>query len=351
MTDLEQSDDVPVGRLVRIAGTLLGVLTVCAAVPLRGRVKAACRVLQRVAAPAAAVACGRLYWLYRRREARALAVSDAVQEVLLRPLPSRVGGLDLASVYRACGGQARVGGDLYAVARADTATRIIIGDVRGRGLSSFLDVIAILGAFREWAPQPVSLVELSTRLEESFLRYLAEADDDTRSEVDERFATALILEVPDGEPDAHMVNFGHPPPVRARPGELVLLPGTPCPPLGLSPLCDLRAHESVFELGPHDTLLLYTDGLIEARDCSGVSFPFLERATTWGWQDRRARVHERLHNVLGEILEDIVAHCGALPADDLAMIALARHQEGGKAVLPHPAGPGPSEGTKAMRWC
>ncbi|MDX2642055.1 PP2C family protein-serine/threonine phosphatase [Streptomyces sp. PA03-1a] len=334
MTDLKQFDDMRVVRLVPIAGALLGVLTICAAVPLRGRVKSACRLLQLVAAPAAAVACGRLLRLYRRRVASSLAVSDAVQDVLLRPLPSRVGGLDLASVYHACGGQARVGGDLYAVARADAATRIIIGDVRGRGLPSFLDVIAILGAFRE----------------ESFLRYLADADDDARCDADERFATALILEVPDGEPDARMVNFGHPPPVRARSGELVLLPGTPCPPLGLSPLCDIRAHENAFELGPHDTLLLYTDGLIEARDCSGTSFPLLERATSWTWHDRHRFCHERLHHVLAEIVEDIVAHCGALPADDLAMIALARHGEGGGAVLPCPADPDPSEGVRPMRW-
>lgn len=350
MTGLKQFDDMRVVRLVPIAGALLGVLTICAAVPLRGRVKSACRLLQLVAAPAAAVACGRLLRLYRRRAASALAVSDAVQDVLLRPLPSRVGGLDLASVYHACGGQARVGGDLYAVARADAATRIIIGDVRGRGLPSFLDVIAILGAFREWAPQPVSLVELSTHLEESFLRYLADADDDARCDADERFATALILEVPDGERDARMVNFGHPPPVRARSGELVLLPGAPCPPLGLSPLCDIRAHENAFELGPHDTLLLYTDGLIEARDRSGTSFPLLERATSWTWHDQHRFCHERLHHVLAEILEDIVAHCGALPADDLAMIALARHGEGGGALLPCPADPDPSEGVRPMRW-
>ncbi|MFJ5221253.1 SpoIIE family protein phosphatase [Streptomyces sp. NPDC088354] len=101
----------------------------------------------------------------------------------------------VASVYRASGGRARVGGDLYAVARADAVTRVIIGDVRGRGLSSFLDVIAVLGAFREWAPQALSLTELSARLEESFLRHLADSHD----EADECFVTALILEVPDSE--------------------------------------------------------------------------------------------------------------------------------------------------------
>ncbi|MFF3949532.1 hypothetical protein ACFYYN_32635 [Streptomyces sp. NPDC001902] len=45
MTGLKQFDDMRVVRLVPIAGALLGVLTICAAVPLRGRVKSACRLL------------------------------------------------------------------------------------------------------------------------------------------------------------------------------------------------------------------------------------------------------------------------------------------------------------------
>ncbi|MDX3071066.1 PP2C family protein-serine/threonine phosphatase [Streptomyces sp. MI02-7b] len=171
---------------------------------------------------------------------------------------------------------------------------------------------------------------MSARLEASFLRHLADAHDDA----DERFVTALLLEVPDREPLAHMVNYGHPPLVRARRGDVALLPGHPCPPLGLSSLCDVRAHESVFELGPDDTLLLYTDGLIEARDRAGVCFPLLERAATWTWNDRLRRSQDRLRGVLGQILDDVVAHCGALPADDLALIALARRGEEGTAALP-----------------
>lgn len=345
----DKAEERTMARLALIGGTVLGVFTVCAAVPTCCHQKVACHVIRLATAPAAAVAFGWLHRRYRRRVAGARAVSDAVQRVLLRPLPARIGGLALASVYRAGGGQDRVGGDLYAVARADTATRVIIGDVRGRGLSSFLDVIAILGSFREWAPQAPSLADLSTRLEASFVRYLAEADPDTHSDAAEHFATALILEVPDGEAVARMVNFGHPPPIRARSGEVALLSGTPCPPLGLSPLCDLGTHESAFELGPHDTLLLYTDGLVEARDCAGVFFPLLERAATWTWNDRFRRCDDRLRDVLAEILEDIVDHCGALPADDLAMVALARHAEGGGAPLPHPADPDPSEGMRPLR--
>ncbi|MEU4096366.1 PP2C family protein-serine/threonine phosphatase [Streptomyces sp. NPDC026673] len=343
----DRAEERTMARLALIGGTVpavFTVFTVCAAVPVCRRQKVACHVMGLATAPVAAVAFGRLHRRYRRRVADARAVSDAVHRVLLRPLPARIGGLALASGYHAGGGRARVGGDLYAVARTDTVTRVIIGDVRGRGLSSFPDVIAILGSFREWAPRAPSPADLSTRLEASFVRYLADADPDTHADAAEHFATALILEVPDGEAVARMVDFGHPPPVRARSGEVVMLSGTPCPPLGLSPLCDLGAHESAFELGPCDTLLLYTDGLVEARDRAGVCFPLLERAATWTWDDRLRRCDDRLRDVLAEILEDIVAHCGALPADDLAMVAPARHTQGGGAVLPHPADPDPSEG-------
>ncbi|MDX3071065.1 hypothetical protein [Streptomyces sp. MI02-7b] len=136
----DRSAKRPWVRHVMVAGTLLGTLAVCAAVPPGCHPGPASYALRLVPASEAAVACGWLHRRCRRLVADACAVSDAVQDVLLRPLPSRVGGLALASVYRASGGRARVGGDLYAVARADAATRVIIGDVRGRGLSSFLDV-------------------------------------------------------------------------------------------------------------------------------------------------------------------------------------------------------------------
>ncbi|MFD3456369.1 PP2C family protein-serine/threonine phosphatase [Streptomyces sp. NPDC058691] len=354
MTDIEQfeearEDGQPVHRLA-VAGLLASVLALCAlcaVLPLE-HPSLACGILPLITAAAVAVVLGRLQDRHRHRAARACAVSDTVQRVLLRPLPRRIGALGLASVYRACGGRGQVGGDLYAVARTGGATRLIIGDVCGKGLPTFEDVAAVLGAFREWAPRAASLSELSARLEESFLRHLAEADDGARDK-DERFVTALLLEVPDGERLARMVNHGHPPPVRARRGSAVLVPGCPSPPLGLHGLRDLGAIEESFELAAGDTLLLYTDGLIEARDGAGQCYPLLERATAWSWIRQGAASRVCLPDALGEILEDLVAHAGALPEDDLAMVALTRMEGPGSAVLPWQAGEAWREDTGQLR--
>lgn len=322
MTDPEQfeqepEDRRPVRNLV-VAAAVVWVLAVgalCATLPLCTHVSLACGIAPLATAAVVAVVLGRLRNHYRHRAARARTVSDAVQRVLLRPLPRRVGTLALASVYRACGGCGQVGGDLYAVARTGGATRLIIGDVRGKGLPTFADVAAVLGAFREWAPRAATLAELSIRLEESFVRHLAETDEPAH-EKNERFVTALLLEVPDGEPVARMVNFGHPPPVRARRGSVALVSGCPSPPLGLDGLRDGGATEERFELDPGDTLLLYTDGLIDARDGAGACYPLLERATAWRWIRPCPARQECLRAVLGEILDDLVAHAGALPEDD-----------------------------------
>ncbi|MFC5782329.1 hypothetical protein ACFPWS_14835 [Streptomyces aureus] len=88
----------------------------------------------------------------RQRElAQVRSVSEAAQRVVLRPLPRRLGPLKVASVYLAAEAEAHIGGDLFAAARVGEVTRMIIGDVRGKGLSSISDAALLLGAFREAA--------------------------------------------------------------------------------------------------------------------------------------------------------------------------------------------------------
>ncbi|MFD0502434.1 SpoIIE family protein phosphatase [Streptomyces chiangmaiensis] len=58
----------------------------------------------------------------------------------------------------------------------------------------------------------------------------------------------------------------------------------PSPPLGLASTDpDAYRLESV-SFGPGDTLLLYTDGVIEARDAEGDFYPILDRAAAWTWE-------------------------------------------------------------------
>src|SRR5438093_521681 len=73
------------------------------------------------------------------------SVAEVVQRALLPPLPERVGPLELEVVYLAAAAQARVGGDLYEVARTQFGIRLIVGDARGKGLDAVETAADVLG--------------------------------------------------------------------------------------------------------------------------------------------------------------------------------------------------------------
>src|SRR6202044_1900871 len=67
--------------------------------------------------------------------ANVASVAEAAQRAVLRPLPEQLGPLKLGVVYLAAAAEARVGGDLYEVTHTENhGIRLIIGDVRGKGL-------------------------------------------------------------------------------------------------------------------------------------------------------------------------------------------------------------------------
>ncbi|MGW3459556.1 PP2C family protein-serine/threonine phosphatase [Streptomyces olivaceoviridis] len=162
------------------------------------------------------------------------AVSEAAQRVVLRPLPRTPGSLHIASMYRAATAHALVGGDLYAAARTGRTTRVLMGDVRGKGLPAVEDASAFLGAFREAAhehgtpPEPAAALERSVR---GHLTETTERDPDSA----ERVSTALLAELPDGEETVRIVSCGHPPPLLKQRGRVSLLRvSRPAPPLALA---------------------------------------------------------------------------------------------------------------------
>ncbi|MEU6219916.1 PP2C family protein-serine/threonine phosphatase, partial [Streptomyces sp. NPDC047022] len=160
-------------------------------------------------------------------------VSEAAQRALMRPLPRSLGQLHLASFYLAATAEAEIGGDLYTAARTTHGTRMIIGDVRGKGLDAVGESALLMGAFREAADRHADLTDLANTLDRSVTRYLADFIDDN-SHVAERFITALLLNIPDDEPLVQIVNCGHPPPLLIRDGSVQALANRdPAPPLGM----------------------------------------------------------------------------------------------------------------------
>ncbi|MFJ3820892.1 PP2C family protein-serine/threonine phosphatase [Streptomyces nodosus] len=257
-----------------------------------------------------------------RQLAQVRSVAEAAQHVLMWPLPSRLGTLQLASVYLAAEDEAEIGGDLYAAARTDSGARVMIGDVRGKGLSALGEAALLLGAFREAAHQHASLPELAGALERSMARYLADFEPD--DEAEERFVTALLLEIPDDEPLVRMTSCGHLAPVLLGPdGQVTEADLHPAPPLGVGLQGSGGYPVDVLSFGPGDTLLLYTDGAVEARDRDGAFYPFSERAARWAGHPPEALLHHVERNLL--------AHTGGHLGDDVAIIAIRR------IAIPHPS--------------
>ncbi|MEW2133959.1 PP2C family protein-serine/threonine phosphatase [Streptomyces sp. NPDC005435] len=262
-----------------------------------------------------------VYSVVRERRSAQLAqvrsVAEAAQQVLMWPLPERIGPLRIASRYLAAEDEAQIGGDLYAVARGEGAVRVLIGDVRGKGLPAIGEAALLLGAFRESTHRHMSLGELAGALDRSITRYAAELD--AAEEAGERFATALLVEIPEDGARTLMTSCGHPPPLLLRPGHVVTVPGLhPSPPLGVHG--DVDHTVDAFALAPGDTLLLYTDGVIEARDAQGRFYPLAERAARWSDDTPETLLHH--------LRRDLLAHAGGHLGDDAALVAVHRAPAG-----------------------
>ncbi|MEV0555992.1 PP2C family protein-serine/threonine phosphatase [Streptomyces sp. NPDC050597] len=218
-------------------------------------------------------------------------VADTTRRTVLRPLPTPWGGLDHAAVYLAADSEARVGGDFYDIQPGPHGTRVLLGDVQGKGLPAVAAAAALLGTFRESAYHEASLTVVAERLEVRMGRhrqYVTDLGEDLEGDPArgvERFATAVLVAFPPpGSPTGHIevVNFGHEPPLVAGPRGVRVLPPGDGLPLGLSGLAGSGAGVPPVRrvpLAADETLLLVTDGVTEARDADGVFFPLHERVT------------------------------------------------------------------------
>ncbi|WP_370093729.1 PP2C family protein-serine/threonine phosphatase [Streptacidiphilus sp. MAP12-20] len=257
--------------------------------------------------------------MLRNRQERALAdaqlVSEVAQRILLRSIPERIGPVRAAVHYAAAAAHARIGGDLYEVVQTRYGVRAVIGDVRGKGLAAVETAAAILGAFREAAHQEPALDKVAAWLADSLGRALHENGGEHEGS-DEEFVTLVLVGV---RPDAvvEIVNCGHPAPLLLRKGTPVrfLDPPANVPPLGVLEPEDVEPPILRLTLMEEDRLLLYTDGVIEARNSWGVFYPLAERVPDCASADAPAEVLDRLH-------EDVRRHVGHQLGDDAAMLLL-----------------------------
>lgn len=243
-------------------------------------------------------------------------VADAAQKVLLRPLPFRIQDVEIEALYLAAQEQARIGGDFYEAADTPYGVRLLIGDVRGKGLSAVGAAAAVINSFRENAYDQPDLRNIIHRLETSIARYSAGTVAHDRLE---HFATALIAEIPYGSGQVKVLNCGHPPPLLVRRGKVhVVEPTAPSTPLNLATLLGDDYYVETVPFGPGDHMLLYTDGVTETRDRTGEFFPLPD------WMQRHTTAPPR--ELLDRLHRDLLQYGGGRLDDDIAALAVRCRQ-------------------------
>lgn len=265
-----------------------------------------------------AVLAGVLNRVVRRGDQRLASqreIAEAAQRAVLPRPDDRIGGFEIAVRYEAAQRDAFIGGDLYAVQDSPHGVRLVVGDVRGKGMGAVAAVAVVIGAFREAAEQEPTLEAVARRLERALAR------EGTRREgldAVEGFTTVVLAELPHGDGVVRILNRGHPPPLLLCPdGAVRVLPAAePALPLGMGELGSWpdRAEETGFPGGA--TLLLYTDGLSEARDRHGEFYDPQARLAGRGFREPGA--------LLSALAEEVRRHTGGGTTDDMALLAVRR---------------------------
>jgi serine phosphatase RsbU (regulator of sigma subunit) len=159
------------------------------------------------------------------------------------------------SYYRPGRKRAIVGGDFFDAVQKDGTTHVIVGDVSGHGPDEAALGVSLRIAWRALVMGGVAEDAVLPALEEILISERAQ---------DEMYATLCQASLDTGSERARIRLLGHPPPLAIRDGAVEEVAASPRPPLGVFPDGPPEVEEFPFPRGA--TLLLYTDGLVDAYD-------------------------------------------------------------------------------------
>ncbi len=188
-------------------------------------------------------------------------VADALQRELLPPSLPRMPGWELATMYEPAGEVNEVGGDFYEVFKVDGGWAVVLGDVSGKG--------AAAAALTAEARHTIRTAGMLSSDPAEGLRVL---DRNLRGRDDVALCSVAMLVLPEEQSSPAEVRVylaGHPHPMLIRDGRAVEV-GEPGPLLGV--VEDPEWAAAAVNLEPGDQLVLYTDGVIEARREGGERF-------------------------------------------------------------------------------
>jgi phosphoserine phosphatase RsbU/P len=252
----------------------------------------------------------------RERLGRELAIAREVQQHLL---PQRLPCTDRLACAALSLPAHEVAGDYYDVLDlGEDRVGVIVADVSGKGTRAAFHMAELKGVFQSVGRIADGPRDLLIRANEAL------ADSLYRT----AFISALYAVLDEGTGAVTLARAGHCPALLARAdgtAELLRAGGLG---LGLDrgPVFRQSLRETAVQLGPGDTLVLYTDGLVEARDASGDEFGYERLA------ESVARHHRLQPEPLRDaLMQDLQRFAGRSDAaaeaweDDLTLVILRWH--------------------------
>jgi sigma-B regulation protein RsbU (phosphoserine phosphatase) len=245
---------------------------------------------------------------------------EIARQVQLALLPSRHPQLDGWSLWSFMRPANDVGADLVDyIELPEGRLGVVLGDVAGKGLGAALLTAKLQATLRALVPGCPSLSELGGQMNDVV----------HRDGIDNRFVTLFYFEMQAGQGRLRYLNAGHNPPFVLRTQATESLPASAIP-LGM--MAGTAYAEGETTLGPGDLLVVYSDGLTEARDARDQEFG----------ADRLKAMLPLLRGLSAEqavrlIIDDVNAFLGGeRPHDDLSLVVLVRPGPPASGVVPPP---------------
>ncbi len=238
------------------------------------------------------------------RRGRPMSLAANIQWDALPPLCARTAQVLVAGALEPA---YDIAGDGFDYAINGDEADFALFDGMGHGVSSSVLAGLAIGAYRYRRRQHASISEIHSTIDESLTKeYLGEA-----------FATGIVGRINLRDGTLHWSSAGHPPPLLLRGRKVVAeLAAEPALPFGLGDAPPTVAHQ---QLQPGDVVVLYTDGVTEARSAAGDEFG-VERLIDH--LEREAAGGRPSEEMLRRVTEAVLAHQQESLRDDATLLII-----------------------------
>jgi serine phosphatase RsbU (regulator of sigma subunit) len=266
-------------------------------------------------------AYGDAFEIARRRQP--MSVAAELQRRMLPPLTTATEGLVITGVIEPC---YHAGGDSFDYAVNGADVHLAVFDAMGHGLAAAATASVAVAAYRNGRRRGLDLVGSYGEIDET-LRDLYGG---------ERFASAVLARLDLTTGALRWVNAGHPAPLLIRAGRFVkVLQAAPSTALGI-PFGEPPVRPAQETLEPGDRILLYTDGVIEARTPDGRPFS-TERLVEF--LERQSDADMSAPETLRRLRHAIMLHQHGRLQDDATVVLCEWGRGSEEPLVRAPAGP------------